>query len=163
MSDGAAIGLVTGGVFAALGTAIFLWGRSFRALDRAIGRWPTAPGTIATSRDEAHDGVTRDAQGYDVASTSYVPVVTYDYEVAGTRYTGTKVSRSTGAVDAPSVKRVLDRYPPRATVAVLYDPANPATAYLEEGRSWGAMFLMIFGGVFIAAGTGTLALVLLAR
>ncbi len=36
-------------------------------------------------------------------------------------------------------------------------------AYLEEGKSWGAMFLMIFGGVFIAAGASTLALVLLAR
>lgn len=155
-------GLVVGAVFALLGVAILLWGRSYRVLDRSIGAWPKAPGVIVSSRYAASTGTTRDANGYDVEWTSYAPSVTFQYEVAGTTYTGTKVTRaSEGTSDGAKVKRIIERYPAGAKVQVLVDPKDPATAYLEVGTSGGAVFLMVFGGVFAAVGFGALALIAL--
>lgn len=162
--SGAVVGALVGAIFAAMGAAIFLWGRSYRVLDRSIGAWPKAPGVVVSSRYAASTGTTRDANGYDVESTTYTPAVTFQYEVAGTTYTGTKVTRaSEGTSDGAKVKRIIDRYPAGAKVQVLVDPKDPATAYLEVGTSVGAVFLMVFGGVFAAAGIGTLALVALTR
>lgn len=76
MNTALVAGLATGGVFTALGTVIALFGRSFLVLDRAIARWPTVTGTVTSSRYDASSGTSRDAHGYDVSSTSYVPVVT---------------------------------------------------------------------------------------
>ncbi|MDB4929721.1 MAG: hypothetical protein JWM10_2205 [Myxococcaceae bacterium] len=156
--------LSAGAVFAAMGVAIFLWGRSYRVRDRAIGGWPKAPGVVVSSRYAASTGTTRDAQGYDVTSTSFVPAVSFQYEVAGTTYTGTKVTRAVEPTsDGAKVKAIIDRYPAGAKVEVLVDPKDPATAYLEVGTSGGAMFLMVFGGFFAAMGFGALALVALTR
>ena len=159
--SGAQVGALVGAVFAALGAAIMLFGRSFIARDRAIGRWPKAPATVTSSRYEASDRTMRDAHGYDVSSTSYTPVVTYQYTVGEKTFRGDKVSRAVQPTsNAARVKECIDRYPPGARVEVFYDPTDPATAYLETSTSAGAVFLMVFGGVFALAGAGVLAMVL---
>ncbi len=160
LQRGAAVGALTGVLFAVIGVLVALWGRSFLARDRAIGRWPKAPGTITSSRYESETGTTRDADGYDITSTTFMPVVAYRYTVQGQEYPGTRVARVvewTG--DAQRVKACIDRYPPGARVEVFYDPADPATAYLETRTSGGGVFLMVFGGFFALMGFGVLALV----
>lgn len=153
LSSGALGGLFTGLVFFAVGLAIFLWGRSYASLDRAIAKWPKAPGVITESKYASETGTVRDQHGYDVTSTQFRPAITFQYTVNGATFGGTKVTRadeSTSSSDA--VMKVVNRYPAGARVEVLYDPSAPSTAYLEAGRSFGALFLMIFGGFFLFIG-----------
>lgn len=160
LQSGAVAGALACALIGVVGVLVALWGRSFIARDRAIGRWPKAPGTITSSRYESETGTTRDAEGYDVTSTTFTPVVAYRYTVQGREYDGSKVARvaeRTG--DAKRVKACIDRYPPGARVEVLYDPADPATAYLETRTSGGAVFLMAFGGFFALMGFGMFGLV----
>lgn len=157
---GVVVGALTGALFGVLGVLIAAWGWSYVARDRAIARWPKVPGTITSSRCDSETGTTRDADGYDVTSTTYAPVVEYRYTVQGREYPGTKVTRvaeRTG--DARRVKACVDRYPPGARVQVFHDPADPTAAYLETGTSGGAVFLLVFGGFFAVMGFGVLALV----
>ena len=131
LTRGVAIGALTGGIFMAVGASIALWGWSFIARDRAIGRWPRAPATITASTYKASDGTSRDAQGYDVSSTSFVPDVAFQYTVDGKAFAGNRVTRAmTPTTDSASVKACIDRYPRGARVEVFYNPADPATAYL---------------------------------
>jgi hypothetical protein len=44
---------------------------------------------------------------------------------------------------------------------VFYDPKDPTIAYLETRRSGGAVFLLLFGGLFAVMGLGALVLVAL--
>jgi hypothetical protein len=162
VARGVVAGATTGAVFAAVGLLLMAWGWSYVARDRAIGRWPKAPGTITSSTYRCAEGSSRDAQGYDVTTTSFTPVVTYEYTVDGASFVGTQLTRAVIATsDADAVKRCIDRYPPRARVQVLYDPANPGTAYLEARTSGGAVFLMVFGGFFTLMGCGAFALIAL--
>lgn len=157
---GVVVGALTGALFGVMGVLIALWGRSYIARDRAIGRWPKAPGTITSSRYESETGTSRDAEGYDVTSTTYVPVVEYRYTVQGQEYPGTRVARvveRTG--DAKRVKACIDRYPAGTRVEVFHDPNDPTIAYLETRTSGGAVFLMVFGGVFALMGFGVVAIV----
>ncbi len=154
------IGALVGALLGVVGVLIALWGRSYLARDRAIARWPKAPGTVTSSRYESETGTSRDADGYDVTSTTYLPVVAYQYTVQGREYPGTKVARVvewTG--DARRVKECIDRYPAGARIEVFYDPADPTTAYLETRRSGGAVFLVAFGGFFALMGFGIVGLV----
>lgn len=156
---GAAVGALAGALLGVVGVLVARWGRSYAERDRAIGRWPKAPGTIASSSCESETGTTRDAEGYDVTLTTYVPVVAYRYTVEGREYQGSKVARVVErSGNAQPVKDCVARYPPGARVEVFYDPADPATAYLETRRSGGAVFLMVFGGFVAMMGFGVLGL-----
>jgi hypothetical protein len=63
--------------------------------------------------------------------------------------------------DAAAVKQIIDRYPDGSAVQVFYDPKDPTIAYLETRRSGGAVFLLLFGGLFAVMGLGALVLVAL--
>lgn len=161
LSEGAFGGIFTGGVFFAVGLLIFLWGRSFASRDRAIARWPRAPGVITGSTYSSQTGTSRDQHGYDVTSTTYAPDITFEYTVNGATFGGTRVTRANEPTsDASKIKALIDRYPRGARVEVLYDPSAPSTAYLEAGRSTGALILMIFGGFFLFVGALVASLVL---
>lgn len=152
-------GWIAGGVFTLLGGLIAFWGLRIMALDRAIGRWPRAPGRILASSIDSESGTYRDQQGYDVESTTYVLKAKYEYEVNGQKYIGTKVCRApmpTNNYD--KVKQSLDRYPINGKIGVLYDPRSPETAYLETRVSVGAIFLVSFGVFFLLMGLGAIAI-----
>jgi Protein of unknown function (DUF3592) len=164
VSQGAFAAVAAGLTFGLVGLAIFLWGLSYVRLDRAIAQWPKVRATVTASRYASSTGAARNAHGYDVTSTTFVPAVEFQYTLDEKIFTGTQVTRAVEPTsDGESVKRILDRYPVGARVEAFYDPTNPAVAYLEVGRSTGARVLMVFGGVFLAASVGTMSLVLLAR
>lgn len=161
--QGPLVGVLTGGVFGAVGAVIMLLGLRAIVRERATRRWPKAEGVIVSSCVDSATHQVRDAHGYYVDSTQYAPVVLYRYVVGGRTLDGTALRLSpTSMGNADKAKAISDRYAAGASVDVSYDPADPSRAYLESGTSGGAIFLTAFGGLFVAVGVlvATLVLVL---
>ncbi len=85
--------------------------------------WPTATARILHS-----EAMMRLGKG-----PRHYPDISYDYEVAGKRYTSSSI-RFSGAHFRTNdgAQQVVDRYPAGSDVMVRYDPDNPATAVLES-------------------------------
>lgn len=132
------------------------------ARDRVIARWPRAPGVITAATVEARSARRRDEDGYDHEYTAYQPIVRYTYTVDGREFVGDRIGRVAFTTDLSSARECCNRYPPQRHVEVLYDPNDPATAYLEIKRSIGAVILFVWGCVFllVAAILALLALIL---
>ena len=145
---------ILGAVFSVAGLPmVWLSVRAFRR-DRAIARWPTAPGVVISSSIDTRRDHSRDKQGLSYSYDSYAPVVRYTYRVAGQVLEGDQVTREYGwTTSLEPVQACINKYPPGKEVAVLYDPSDPKTAYLETQRSLGAMILFAFGRFWIALGT----------
>ncbi len=110
------------------GLAVFLIRRAGQsnAARQAAQAWASTTGTVLMSTIQ----VRRSAR-----SRSEIPVVVYHYEVRGQMYQGQVIR----AGDQYGTIRVIGqaqatiaRYPVGMSVAVYYDPANPANAALER-------------------------------
>lgn len=151
--------LIFGSTFVITGLVpLWLALRTF-AKDRAISRWPRAPGRVTVSRVDSHTGTSRDQDGYDRRYTVHDPVVHFTYTVGGQELHGDRLAR---VVVSSSEVPDLARYPVGQQVQVFYDPSDPRTAYLEVRRSTGAVILSVLGGVFVFVGLLVPALVLFA-
>lgn len=151
--------LVFGSTFVITGLIpIWLAMRAF-AKDRAIARWPRAPGKVTMSRVDSRVASSRDADGYDRRYTLYDPIVQFTYSVDGRELQGNRLARV--AISSSGVPDI-SRYPAGQEVLVFYDPNDPRTAYLEVRRSTGAVILSVLGGVFVVVGILVPALVLFA-
>jgi hypothetical protein len=78
--------------------------------------------------------------------------VTYGYEVAGARYTGTKVSIGQMSSSSEYAQGILNRYPVGQKVSVHYAPGDPSEAVLETGIHGGTWICLGVGTVFALAG-----------
>jgi hypothetical protein len=142
---------ILGGVFALVGLpaawlALHLFGK-----DRAIARWPRAPGTIVSSSLGSGHYSARDHSGYYRTYTSFRPEVRFTYTVEGVEHEGSKVAREVAATNnRRAVQACVDRYPPGSEVEVYYNPTDPGVAYLETRISIGGVILISFGGLFTA-------------
>jgi Protein of unknown function (DUF3592) len=119
---------------------------------RRAAAWPQAAGRIVKSTIEArHD------QFADEATTvTNVPVVEYEFAVAGTTYRGTRISIGEDSGGA-NTDTTLARYPVAAAVMVYYDPADPAdpaNCVLERdiprGFGRGCALLLVIGAIVVA-------------
>src|SRR5581483_3366011 len=131
-------------LFIGLGTILICNGtnlafQSIRCIDL-----PTTEGTIRSS----HVGWQRSNRG----GTTHSAEVSYDYSVAGSRYTGTKVA--IGAMSASSARAhsVVDHYPTGAKVPVHYSPNDPAASVLETGIHGGTGICFGVGSIFALVG-----------
>jgi hypothetical protein len=109
---------------------VFHWWR----LARAMARWPTVKGKIASSWSML------DGEPFK-----------YDYAVDGRNYVGHRVFCSAGGsstADA-TAQEIAEKYPPGADVTVFYDPKRPATAVLEprsmQNAATSLAFMLAFG------------------
>lgn len=149
-----------------LGIAVWLIisARRSNAQAQASQSWPSVIGAVIGSTVTARSST--DSDGHH--STSYYPVVQYEYEVAGHTYRSDRVSfgMATGSGDPAAAQAVADRYVSGNKIRVYYDASNPGQAVLERtaGSSgtlkWVAVFiiailcitivpiLLIMGGVF---------------
>jgi Protein of unknown function (DUF3592) len=149
MSGPAMFPLIFGSVFVLVGLVpIWLARRTF-AKDRAISKWPRAPGTVTSATVRASSGRSKDPQGYYREYTVYQPVVQFTYTVDGRVLQGDRLARS---VVSSTTRPDLSRYPAGQGVMVYYDPDDPSTGYLEVHRSTGAVFLTCFGALFVFVG-----------
>lgn len=120
--------------------------------------WEQTQGTMLSGNIET-------SSGYDSSTNSYQPyhepAVTYQYEVGGVQYTGTRVTQHSFRYGSlGDVKKFLADHPVGSTVTVYYDPADPASAVLEKGLGRMAnKQLALTGGVFAGVGIFTIAFV----
>lgn len=143
------LALLIGGIFMLFGLPAILIARTAFAKDRAIARWPRAPGRITSARVESRSYKSRDRQGYYSDYTAHTPIVQFTYTVDGRELQGDRLAR---VVESSNIKPDLSRYSPGQEVLVYYDPSAPETAYLELHRSIGAVILAAMGGLFVAIG-----------
>lgn len=144
---------ILGGAFALFGLPLVGLALSTFAKDRRIARWPTSPGKILSMRVASSTTTSRDKDGHARSYTSFRPEVTYTYSVAGIEYEGCAIARGGVATSNRAAAAAYEeRYAPGKDVDVLYDPADPTTAYLEVKLSIGAAILLGFGGLLMSIG-----------
>lgn len=105
---------------------------------QASTEWPTVTGTVTSSRVQT---TSRDGRN------EYMPRVQYSYGVEGRSFTGTRITASDEyQKNRGSAEDILVRYPSGASVAVFYDPQDPANSVLAQGMP-GNVKVMLGAGV----------------
>ena len=122
--------------------------------DRSSLHWPSTSGIIDSATLE-RSGL----NGPNARFNHFWADISYDYQIAGVSYHGTRVSFGGlwrgidfNRSDKWRATRVLDHYPKGKQVTVFYDPSDPATAILEPkitDRTW---ISLAFGVIFLSWG-----------
>ncbi len=133
--------LIAGLVLFALGVVFAAVGFWFRRKLQRVKTWPSADGNVIESkvvRKVSTDDEGNQSEGYDLA-------VAYQYAVGERTYTGERIALAeTTYGSRQAAEERLARYRPGGAVRVKYDPANPASALLEES---GAVLVWVFAGI----------------
>jgi hypothetical protein len=127
-------------VFAAIcfGLLVLLFFIAARRSSKKAQSWPSVRGKVVSSGVDSYQK-TEDNR----TTTLYTAAVEYAYQVHGVEYHSRQINLGmTTAGSQGGAEKVAARYPMGAEVEVHYDPANPATAALENptGYTW-----IIFG------------------
>jgi hypothetical protein len=130
--------LIIAGVFFLIGLGVALYGLTALSNAEAAKAWPTAEGTILSSRCERF---------FNDWQITYEAMVTYTYSVAGKRYEWNTIAfgYNGGWWRLPN-RRIADRFPPGSAVTVRYDPSEPWSATLSVGLN-----LPILGWIFLGS------------
>ena len=144
--------LISLAFFAVGGGLLFIALRSAR-IAKAAQSWPKVPGVVTVSRVDQSRDTMRDSDG--IRELSFTPVVSYDYEVAGVKHTGTHIGvgpmtqsyRTSGAAN-----KAIAALPLGKTIDVLVDPANADNAVLSAKPTMN----LILPIALLAAGVVTL-------
>jgi hypothetical protein len=107
--------------------------------------WRVVDGVIRTREIKAHSS--------GESGTTYSPTISYEYEAAGTGYSGETIAF--GMMSSSSSYDDANKYPIDKKVLVHYNPADPSEAVLEpgiHGGTWsylglGTAFVLVTGGV----------------
>jgi Protein of unknown function (DUF3592) len=134
-----------------LGVGLILLGLHQRRKVRASFSWPYVLGTVVhTSIAQSESGNSED--GY---STSFSPVVHYQYFVPNAWYTGTRIGFSSRSYDRPhKAQAELARYPMNSQVYVFFNPQKPTDSVLAReapGSNVGLWIGIAITAVVIAA------------
>jgi len=136
---------------AVLAAGIALWGawsvvKGFRMKARidATKSWQSTSGRITETHVETRIS-RRDHNGHTQRSVRYEPVVTYEYQVGGTTYTGVKIQEAVKTYRKSKADELAAEYAVGALVPVYYDPQAPDNAVLVQGGGGAAG--TILGGV----------------
>jgi len=125
----------------------------------ASRNWPATTGKIIASGIEPRRSHSSSG-GY---STSYYPVVQYQYQVEGRTYLSNRITfgGEVGYGWTNMAQKQVDHYPPGANVAVFYDPNDPAVAVLERTAGTSskifsliAIIILVILGVTVAFTSG---------
>jgi hypothetical protein len=107
-------------------------------------RWPTAEGMIETAEMRRESG--------SHGSHTYSANISYNYQVAGIRYDGTRLAFGAMSASSEYAQGILKRYPVGKKVPVHYASDNPELAVLETGIHGGTWICFGVGTVFVLAG-----------
>ena len=134
-------------ILGATGLGVFAWGLVRLLIAARTRQWPTAPGTIVSSRVTQREAPASTGER-DVGSdrrpmppqTLYRAEVSYRYAVDSRPYTGSSILLDDIETSSEGYARgLVERYPPGARVDVYHHPSNPERAVLEPGihkASW---------------------------
>lgn len=142
MMDGMSA-LITGAValpFLIIALVFFLlWIRARRQVSVARG-WPTTTGRVLSAEVEKRRSHSSTG-GY---STSYYPVIHYEYQVNGKRYQNNRLTiNEIGLGMYGRVQKKVDQYPPGSRVQVYYNPDDPYESVLETRAPAGGIYLFV--------------------
>jgi hypothetical protein len=143
-------GLAFGRNLMVLGGLIFAPG-AYGTVEGALTlRWPRAEATITTADLVRQMSTARgiDGRSFEEGWNSFH--VLYHYNVAGREYVADGVEPyDFGMQNSAGAAKMRERHPPGSKALIVYDPDNPAVAYLEPGPS--SFALMLSGiGTFMA-------------
>lgn len=162
MLDGPMIaGIAAVVVFLLTGGLIAGYGLHHALKRRRIRQWPRAQGKVLESRLMSGTSRGQDEDGESYESTWYELRIKYSYQVNGEQHVGTVHAPTTfRTTSSKAADAMVKKYREGSDVEVLYDAADPKTAYLESPVGAGAVILIIFGSVFLVAALGTMAIIL---
>ncbi|GMU08414.1 MULTISPECIES: DUF3592 domain-containing protein [Corallococcus] len=125
-----------------IGVALAFAGGRMVYRSKASKDWPTAQGTVLTSRVETLRSK---------RAVSFRPEVSYRYEVNGVPYTSDTVAfdghGAGGLADAQAVSR---HYAAGSPVTLHYEPEDPSVACLQCGDTGVVNYLVTLGGAVFA-------------
>jgi hypothetical protein len=157
MSGSPSVMLLAFGLFSAVGliAAAFNFGRDARARRRTMA-WRPVDGLITWSLVK-EKGRRIHRRG---VVTGHVADIKYKYSIGAKEFEGHRVYLGDQWREGASfASRLVDRYPPGASVQVMVDPARPGESVLEHGnpkaREEG------IGALVFGAGVGTLLILIL--
>lgn len=152
----------------ALGVLFFAFGVSFVLEANASRNWPTAQGTVETVRVTWRNDSNSNRS---IPDREYFYEIYYSYAVDGRPFEGSRYSLGDGSTASDRMYRTeeeareaaFDAWMPAQTVAVYYNPADPASAVLDPGAGFSTYIPLIFGAVLLLSGLGMLWLYLRQR
>lgn len=136
-----------GSVFFLLGAALLAVAVISRRKAEASRGWPTTPGRILSTSLDSHTNYDTD----NTPSTTFKPVVNYQYKVMGIEYTGGKIAHGATSFNRSQAEQILNRYNATPNPTVYYNPQNPSEAVLETEAAGSKVFLIV-GAAFMALG-----------
>jgi uncharacterized integral membrane protein len=106
---------------------------------KAEKTWLTAPGVVLNSDIQVRQS--RSSRGQ--TTRSYLPQVSYQYQVKDQTYTGDRLGFGSGSYGKGKANKIIAVYPQGAQVTVHYDPADPSKAVLETKATAGGSLLAL--------------------
>ena len=131
--------------FSLIGWLMIVQGSEQIHMARAVAKWPTTVGTIASVDMQEIDG----SDG-----VRWRPQVVYYYAVNGRVIASTQLSRGQAihVADEQAARAFLRKYPPQSAVTVHYNPDEVTSAVLETGTPRRAQLNLALGLVLAATG-----------
>jgi hypothetical protein len=136
------------------GSALLIFGLTFLKGAYTSQRWPTAQGKVEAvniRRDRITDS--------RPPAYTYTFVVTYAYEIEGTRYQGDRYSLGSGSTASRiyrqqqnAISAAKETYSIGQSIDVYYNPKSPNDAILKPGANIGTFVPLIFGIVLFSSG-----------
>lgn len=137
----------------ALGLACVLLAVYYRRKRLKALSWPSVPGKVINS-----SVLIRTQEDSGDAITTYLPQIQYEYQINGNSYVSNVWRFGVGFATSFrewEARSAVERYPTGSAIAVFFNPANPAEAVLEPGKT-PYVAAGIVGAVFILLGLGIL-------
>jgi hypothetical protein len=145
--------LIIGVLILVFGISLFLPARAARKQDQVREAWPTAKGTVMSSRVVAQPPLVskmgREILQFDVD-------VKYQFRSGGQLHFGSAVMYPRYLFSKDEAERIIARYPAGAEVTVHHNPEDTRECYLEiqkTAKNYGAsIVMMVIGGLVILVG-----------
>jgi hypothetical protein len=114
--------------------------------------WPTVEGRVIRTTIELE---TQRTTARSAATTTWRPVVVYEYMVGGTRYEGDRVAFGEYATaDRGDAEAVVAKYGTGTAVSVSFDTSDPSVAVIEPGDAGVPWLFAALGALFVVVGLG---------
>ncbi len=129
-------GLLFGAILLIIGIPFVIIGQISTKRSKAAQTWPSVPGTIVRSEVVTHT----DYDSEDNASTSYEPVVAYQYSVMGQEMTGSRIAYGANRFSYKKCAEICSKYPVGSQTMVHYNPEKITDTTLEVIARGGKAF-----------------------
>ena len=122
-------------------------------LEYRFSRWPRVRGIVTRSTI-----TTRDIRSIDEERKIFRPTIRYKYQVNGQSYVGRWVHHHSKKFPLLNENREMDRakatksagrFPVGTEVEIIYNPADPAEAFLKSGWGWIPIVILVAFSCFL--------------